>query len=163
MTMNIKVQHLMDATLMMSNIIRSNRRLPTKGKYLLGRMHAKLQPEFIRLDEERNALIKSYNHKADVPNPAYNPSLKDARDNLTAKGRIQEAMKIKVEPETIEADTVPEDQIKDFESKWAPITKTEIEVDVTPIHIDDLCFPGDLEDGEITAHEFIVLGDLITE
>jgi hypothetical protein len=161
--MNLKVQQLMDATLVMANIIRENRKLPTKGKYLLGRMHAKLQAEFIRLDTERNDLIKSYGYKADVPNPAYKPADKVARDRLVSEGRLQESLKIKVEPETIEVDSVPEDMFKDFEGKWLPVTKTEIEVDVAPIHIDSLCFPGDLEDGEITGHEFIVLGDLITE
>ncbi len=163
MTMNIKAQHLMDATLVMSNIIRSNRKLPNKGKFLLGRMHAKIQPEFIRINNERDDIIKSYGFRMDVPNPEYNPNAEETRTKLTEAGRIQEAMKIKVEPKTIETDAVPEDKGEDFEKRWGEIANAEIEVEVTPIHIDDLCFPGDLEDGEITAHEFIVLGDLITE
>lgn len=159
MTLNMKVQQVMDATIVLSTIIRDNRRLPTKGKYWLSRLHAKLLPIFNKYNDERDAAIAVFNFYPEVPNPENHLS-DEARQAMIEGGMIAQ-----VPPKMITSKVmaVPPDQMKAFTDNWRKTGETEIEVDVTPIQIDVLCFPGDLADGEITAHEFIILGDLIYE
>ena len=42
------------------DVIQNNRTMPFKGKYRLGRWHAKLQPEYWNVENRRIGLIKSY-------------------------------------------------------------------------------------------------------
>lgn len=161
MPMKIKVQDFMDATLILSKIIREDRRLPTKGKHKIGRLHAAMQPEFIRINAVRDDIIKSYGFTMEVPNPDWNPSVETRRQKMVTDGNLKDI--VKLPPKMITTPAVPEDKGEDFEAKWGAIANSELELNANPIHIDDLCYPGDLEDGSITAHEFIKLGDLITE
>jgi hypothetical protein len=158
--MKLKVQHVMDATLVISQIIREDRKLPTKGKYRLARAHDKLNKEFLIFNEQRDAAIKAYNYRGTIPNPAANGLSDDARAAMVAAGKIGSLPPKEIEDENF---SVPADKIEEFHKTWGAIAVSEIEVDIEPIPLDQLCFPGDLEDGSISAHEFIVLGDLITE
>ena len=148
MTITMQVKNMMDATLILSAIIRENRKLPPKGKFLLGRMHAALEPEFARVKKEYDTIVTSYNHKTEIANPAYNPE-PDTEGNS--------------QPKTVEIDSVPNDKSEDFQKRWAEIADVEIELPVSPININDLCLPADQGDGSITAFEFIKLGALISE
>lgn len=157
--MKLKVQHLMDATLILSQIIREDRKLPQKGKYRLARMHPVLNKEFMIINARRDEMIKAYDHHEMIPNPA-GVIPDEIRAEIAANGNIHQ-----LAPKMIEAAefSVPKDKIAEFMAAWQEIADQEIEVDVTPLPLDQLCFPGDLAEGSITAHEFIVLGDLVTE
>jgi len=65
--MLLRVQQLMDATLMVSAVIREARPMPQRGKFRLARLHARLEPEFKTINEQRNALIRAF----DTPDPEH--------------------------------------------------------------------------------------------
>ena len=44
----------------LDEVIQNNRTMPFKGKYRLGRWHAKLQPEYWNVENRRVGLIKGY-------------------------------------------------------------------------------------------------------
>lgn len=158
--MKIKVQHLMDATLVISTIIREDRNLPQKGKYRLARIHPKLDREFQIINAQRNKMIEAYDHHEMIANPAANGMPDEVRAEIAAAGNVHQ-----LPPKMVEAKefSVPADKIDEFHATWKEIADQEIEVDIVPMPLDQLCFPGDLADGSITAHEFIVLGDLVVE
>lgn len=64
--MKLKVQHLMDSMLVVTNIINRQAPMPQRGKYLLARMHQKLLPEYTIIDARRDAMIKEYDTPDDV-------------------------------------------------------------------------------------------------
>ena len=68
--MRLKVQQVFEATQVLAAIINENRPLPTKGKYRVARMHAKLFPEFTTANDQRTAKIVSYDYKNDAEQPA---------------------------------------------------------------------------------------------
>jgi hypothetical protein len=144
----------------MSQIIREDRPLPQKGKYRLARMHPKLNAEFLIINAKRDDLIKAYNHHGMIPNPAAAQINDEMREAIVTSGHLD-----KLPPKMIENPewSVPDDKIEEFQTAWKEIADEVIEVAVEPIPLDQLCFPGDLAEGSITAHEFIVLGDLIAE
>lgn len=141
--MKLTVQQVMDATLLVSLIIREQRPMPQKGKYRLARMHAKLYPEFKLINERRDAMIKAYDYhqKVEVEDP----------DNAGQK-------KVVDGPEW----QVPPDKNDEFNAAWAEIAKEEIEVAVEPIPLAYLVI-SDSQNGAIEANELITLGDLIAE
>lgn len=147
MPMKLKVQHLMDATLVVTNIIRENRPLPQKGTYRLARLHSKLDREFQIINERRNEMIKAYDHQPMVSNPAY----------VEGEHDPQLAM--------IKSDgwSVPDDKLAEFQAAWKEIGDQEIEVDVEPVPLEQLCFANPDVEASITANEFITLGSLVTE
>lgn len=156
MTMKLKIQHLMDATLVISQIIREERPMPQKGKYRFARMHDKLNREFLIINARRDEMIKAYDHHPMVPNPAYNPevSAEDAANNV-----------VTLEPKMIPSKewSVPLDKLEEFTKAWMEIGEEEIEVDVQPIPLEQLCFADPNANGSINGHEFIVLGELVAE
>lgn len=158
MAMKLKIQHLMDATLVISQIIREERPLPQKGKYRLARMHPKLNAEFLIINAQRDEAIKKYDYHIQVPNPKYNPEIPLAE---TLKNNVTE-----LQPKTIPSEQfyVPPDKLEEFEKFWLEIAEQDITVEVEPIPLSQLCFSETSDmNGSISAHEFIVLGDLVTE
>ncbi len=149
--MRLTVQQVFDATQVLANIINENRPLPTKGKYRVARMHAKLFPEFTTANDQRTAKILSYDYKRVVKTP---------RDRFDFDA--PPAPKTKQDPlgygfvETEEV-AVPDDKMPEFVAWWQEIAGEEIEVDVTPIPVDQL---GDVG---LTYVEFQTLGDLVAE
>lgn len=141
--MKLKAKHVYEATLTVAQIIRDQRPMPQKGKYRLARLHAKLLPEFTALDARREEMIKAYDHHPMVP---VGPSEGDPQGE-----------RLGVSPEF----SVPLDKLDDFHKAWGEITSEEIEVDVEPVPLDQLCLDG--VDGSIHANELIALGDLVKE
>ena len=133
--MKLKVQQIMDATLVVSRIIREDRPLPIRGKYLLARMHAKLLPEFTTIDTQRDGLITTYDHHPMTAGP---------------DGVLEESKEF----------SVPEDKMPEFTALWKEIADQEVDIDLTPIPLAALDLGGE---SSIEAHELIVLGDLISE
>jgi hypothetical protein len=152
MTMKLKLQHLMDATLIISQIIREERPMPQKGKYRLARMHPKLDKEFQTINTQRNDMIKAYNFHPMIPNPAFNQPR--AEDPLAEANTDV--------PEMIEhvEFSVPVDKLDEFNKHWTEFAEQEIELDIEPIPLEQLCLPDD-KNGSIEANELIVLGDLV--
>lgn len=141
--MKFKVQHVMDATLLISRIIRERRPMPQKGKYRLARMHAKLLPEFTVINDQRDALIKAYDHETKV--------------------KIKDADGVETEASTTPPSySVPLDKMDEFTAAWKEIGDGEIEVDVEAIPLAQLDL-GDGTDGCIEAAELITLGELVKE
>lgn len=135
--MKLKAQHVMDATLTISKIIRETRPMPQMGKFYLARMHAKLLPEFNIINAHRDERIKAYDHREMV-------TLGDGTGEPTGEF------------------SVPLNKMPEFTAAWREFGDTEIEVDVTPIAIrffDTL----NTENGSIEASELITLGELVTE
>ncbi|MGC8534916.1 MAG: hypothetical protein ACP5QR_05210 [Rhizomicrobium sp.] len=133
--MKLTVQQVFDATIVVDHIIRSQRKLPQKGKYRLARLHAKLAPEFKLLNERRDEMIKAYD---------YHPPVADGQ------------------PAAADAYAVPADKMAEFAAAWADIAKEVIEVDVEPVPLAQLDL-GDDVDGAIEVHELVALGDLVVE
>ncbi len=138
--MKLTLQHVMDATLTLSQVIREQRPMTQKGKYRLARMHAKLLPEFNTINETRDGMIKAY-------------------DTHATNKSVDPATGIVIEIETPEW-KVPDDKLAEFNEAWKKIAAEEIEVDVEPIPLAYLDLGGD---GSIQANEFIALGDLVKE
>jgi hypothetical protein len=161
MPMKLKVQHLMDATMVLKTIINEDRAMPQKGKYRIARMHDKLGKEFEIINKQHFDMIKAYGQHAMIPNPAAAHITDDMREAMIASGHLD-----KVPPKMIE-DTnnyqVPAEHLEEYTKQWNEIVNQEIEVDVQPLPLNQIAFPGDLEDGSISAHEFIILGDLVVE
>ena len=139
--MKLKVQHVMDAILTISRIIREQRPLPQKGAYRLARMHAKLLPEFQTINGRRDAMITAYNHHEMI----------DGKDNAGLPTLTEN-------PEF----SVPVDKMSEFTAAWAEIGAEEIEVEVEPIPLSYLDLGPSIECA-IRADELIVLGDLVKE
>lgn len=143
--MKLTLQQVLDVTVVVSTIIREQRPLPTKGKYRLARMHAKLLPEFNVATAQRDALIKAYDFHEMVP-PA--PSAEDP----LGQGMFVPS----------EQFSVPPDKIEEFNAAWAPLAAETIEIDVEPIPLHQLDL-GYAQDGGIHANEFIALGNLVID
>ncbi len=142
--MKLKAQHVLDATVVVAQIIRENRPLPQKGKYRLARLHAKLLPEFNTLNAQRDAMISAYgwqqpldsnwdSSRPDVGTPALSPNF-----------------------------SVPPDKLPEFNAAWKEIGDQEIDIEVEPVPLAHLEL-ADNVDGSITGHELVLLGDLVTE
>lgn len=155
MTMKLKVSHLMDATLVINAIASENRPMPQKGKYRIARMSAKLTAEFEIINRKRNEMITAYNTPQMMPNPAYK------------EGAVVEGTNVvELPPRFIPSPTefmVPADKLAEFTAAWAEIAAEEIEVNVEPIPLGQLCLEGNDKDGSITAQELTILGDLVSE
>lgn len=142
--MKLKAGHVWEATQMVAQIIRAGRPMPQKGKYRLARMHAKLMPEFTIINDQRDALIRSYEFHAKVNGPS-------TREDPLGQDIIDS-------PEF----TVPANKLEEFSAAWAKIAEEEIEVDVQPIPLAQLDL-GDDTNGSVEASELAVLGTLVEE
>lgn len=138
--MKLKVQHIMDSMLVVTNIINRQAPMPQRGKYLLARLHTKLLPEYKVIDARRDEMIKVYN----------NPQTKT---ETLANGDV---LITPVEGEW----QVPPDKMPEFLAAWKLIGDEEIEVDIQPLPLTALCMSNGTE-GLIEASEFITLGDLV--
>lgn len=128
--MQLKIQNVMDATLLISQIIRDQRPMPQIGKYHMARMHAKFLPEFVTINAARDAMITAYQ---------CHQTLEDGTE--TAEWMV------------------PPDKVDEFNAAWLEIAGREISIDVEPLTLADVDLgPG--VNGVIEASEFIVLGDL---
>lgn len=139
--MKLKVQHVMDSMLVLTNIINRQCPMPQRGKYLIARMHAKLLPEFKTIDARRDAMIKAYG----------NPQTKTVTNPETG-----------VEYQTpVEGQwQVPPEMMGEFTAAWEEIGEEEIDVDISPLPLTALCMPNGTE-GLIESGEFITLGELV--
>lgn len=154
--MKIKVQHLLDATLVIAGILRDQngvpradgsvfpRPMPQKGKYRLQRIHAKLMPEFKLVNDQKDALITPYGVHQRVMVPTENEDKSITLTETDGENFI-----------------VPPDKMEEFTEAWSKITEDEIDVDVEPIPFEHLDM-GNAVDGCISPAEFEALGDLIT-
>lgn len=140
--MKLTVQHVMDATIVLTNIINGQRALPQKGKYRVARMHAKLLPEFKVIDARRDEMIKAYDTQQTKTET--NPATGEV--TITPGDGWQ----------------VPPDKMPEFTAAWKQIGDEEIEVDVQPMPLSQLSL-GDDQEGSIEAHELLTLGDLVSD
>lgn len=141
--MKLRVQQVMDATIVLTRIINEQREMPQKGKYRIARMHAKLLPEFKVIDARRDEMIKAYG------NPQVKTETNPENGEVTitpVEGQWQ----------------VPADKMPEFTAAWKVIGDEEIDVDVQPIPLAYLS-GNDQENGAIEASELITLGDLVQE
>lgn len=139
--MKLTAQNVYGATIVLANIMREQRTMPQRGKYLIARLHAKLLPEWKVLDARRDDMIKAYN----------NPQTRSEKNPETG-----EDIQVTVEGEW----QVPPDKMPEFTAAWEALGNEEIEVDVQPIPLLSLSLP-DGSDGAIEAHELATLGDLV--
>jgi hypothetical protein len=140
--MKLRVQTVMDATIILTRIINQQRPMPQVGKYRVARLHARLLPEFNVIDARRDEMIKAY----DTP--------QTKKVTLPETGAEAE----------VPADgwKVPDDKMPEFTEAWKLIGAEEIDVDVQPIALSCLSLGNDT-DGSIEAGELLTLGDLISE
>lgn len=144
MPMKMTVQKAMDATLVISKIIRDARPMPQTGKFRLALMHAKLLPIFTAANTSRDALIMAYDHHEMIDGP---------HTETDPLGEVKVPS-----PEF----SVPVDKMPDFIKAWTEFSKDEVEVDIQPIPLKYLDL-GDMANGSIEAHELATLGGLISE
>lgn len=140
--MKLKVQSVMDATLILTRIINEQRAMPQKGKYRVARLHAKLLPEFKVIDARRDEMIKAYG----TPQTKTVANLETGDVTITPGDGWQ----------------VPADKMPEFTAAWKQIGDEEIDVDVQPIPLAQLSL-GDDTDGSIEANELLTLGDLVSD
>jgi hypothetical protein len=154
----MKVQQLMDATMILNEIIKQQRPMPQKGKYRLARMHAKLWPEFKTINDQRDAMIKAYDCKEMVENPEYKKAFKPTAENpMPHEGNVTNLPARMIESGNY---IVPPEHLEDFNKQWLDMGSQEIEVDVEPMPIDQFDM-GDRVDGALEANELVILGDLV--
>ncbi len=142
--MKLKVQNVMDATILISQIIRECRPMPQKGKYRLARMHAKLLPEFNTINKQRDDMIKVYDHH---PMVSAGGSKEDPLGQIMAPSAEF---------------SVPEDKLEEFFAAWKEIGDGEIDVDVVPMPMSQFDL-GDKINGSLEGNDILVLGQLVTE
>lgn len=141
MTITLKAQQIYDATIVVSALIRENRPMPLRGKYLLARLHGKLLPEFATLDAQRNALITAYD---------FHPVVVGPHDDDRPSGTQIESPDF----------SVPADKLGEFAAEWATIAGEEIDLDAKSIPLDALDLGGE---SVLSAGEVIILADLLNE
>lgn len=151
--MRLTGQKIFDATLTLAKIIDDKRPLPGKGAYRVVRMHTKLLAEFNVLNTQRTAKIATYGHEAWA----------DRGGNIavSAEDAIEWNKTAADDKKFVLQSCVPADKMPDFVSWWGEIASVEIDVNVEPIPIDQLCLDG--KEASITFAEFAVLGELVTE
>lgn len=143
--MKLKVQQIFDATQVLAALINEKRALPTKGVYRISRMHAKLFPEFTLINEQRSAKIASYDHTALVLGGAIVPETDENLQNPLAQKQP----------------AVPADKMPEFVAWWNEMAAVEIDVNIDPIPVGQLCADG--QSAAITYAEFGALGELIRD
>jgi hypothetical protein len=150
MTVKIKVKDLMEATVLLSGIIREQRAMPQSGKFRLARLHQILLAEFNIANGQRDELIKAYNYHPQVPD------ITKPRDEATGDFPMMDSSEF----------SVPDDKLAEFEAAWSPLGESELEVQTQPIPIGNFILrdrQGNELDGALHANELIVLKDFITE
>lgn len=149
MTMKLTVGQIHTTVQVISTILRERRPMPQRGKFALAKMHTALLPKWEEINEQRDELIKSYNH---------HPVLRRA---VTAQDGEEDIARGYVEKVSDEFG-VPDDKAKDFAEKWKILGEDEVECDVKPISVRmfDL---GTGSDGSIEGAEIIEMGNLVTE
>lgn len=140
--MLLKVGHVFQAAPVITQIINSNRPLPSKGAYRFSRLYAKLKPEYDLIAARRNSMIEAYGHK----------------EILTAKD-VETGEDVQTEAQNF---SVPMEKMPEFNAAWAEVANEEIEVAVEPIPLSHLSAGEDIPSA-ITAGEFVVLDGLVKE
>jgi hypothetical protein len=92
--MKLKASQVRTATPVLAAIINENRPLPQKGKYRVGRMHAKLFPEWEQLEERRKAIAEQ--HQEEVP-PAAEGEPATTRVSAAGEAEWQEILAQEIE------------------------------------------------------------------
>lgn len=151
MSMKIKLQTLMDATIVLKSIIDERRPLPQKGKYRVARMHAKLLPDFTIINQQRDDMIKAYNYPQMMRVP-----MTEEEIAAVPEGEVCNGFKLVDTGEF----TVPPSEMAEFTKKMEELLGQEIEVDVEPIPLEQLDL-GDNVDGSIDAIEIIAMKELV--
>ena len=141
--MKLKVQHVMDAAIVLTTIINDQLPMPQKGKYRIARMHAKLLPEFKIIDARRADMIKAYG----VPQMRADKNEETGEVTLTS---IPDQWQ------------VPPEKMPEFTAAWKIVGDEEIDVDIEPIPLSSLSL-SDSEDGAVAAHQLITLGELVSD
>jgi len=140
--MKLTAQNVFGATVVLASIIRDQRSMPQRGKYLIARLHAKLLPEYNVLEARRNAIIQDIGEV--MMDAVTNPDTGEVTlTQIPGKFQVSEA------------------RMPEFTKAWTAIGEEEIEVDVQPLPLSALSSPDG--DGAIEAHELQVLGVLVTE
>lgn len=152
--MKIKAGKLWEAMPILTRIINEKRPMPQAGKFRIARMHAKLHPEFVTINEQRDELIKVYDHH---PQVFKDPELAQA----VALG-IPIAIPADAEKVDSSEFSVPDDKLVEFNEKWGAVANEDIDINVMPIPIEMLS-PVAAENGSIEALEIALLGDLLTD
>lgn len=141
--MELTAQQVLDMTLVVTTLINENRPMPLKGKYRLGRWHAKLKPEFDVISQRRDAMILAYDTPVMIEQ--VDPETGE-KSMVAAPGRY----------------IVPDDKMAEFNAAWAEIAGEKISFDIERIPFAQLDL-GDDANGSISAFELLTLGELISE
>lgn len=143
--MKLKVSRLYEATPVITAIVNENRRLPGKGKYRMARLFAKLAPEYNIVHQRRLEIIQAYD--------SHPPLLdKDSAEQKDAEDKVILDMNSWI---------VPPEHMAEFRKQWEEIASEEIDVEIEPVPMDQLCADG--SEGAITATEYVHLGELVRE
>lgn len=143
--MKLKVEHVFEAMVTLTRIIRENRQLPQKGSFYLARMHSKLYGDFQVISAQRDEIIASFGVHQQIPDPTWDRK----KDPLGTAPLIDGP-----------GFMIPEHLQAAFVAKWKPLADEEIEVDVQPIPLSALDF-GPTVPGTISALELSILGELV--
>ena len=97
--MKLKASQVLNATTILAAIINENRPLPQKGKYRIGRMHAKLFAEWEQLEVRRKAIVEQ--HQEEVP-PAAEGEPATTRTSAAGEAEwkdiLEQEIEVNVEP-----------------------------------------------------------------
>lgn len=148
--MKLKVEHIFEAMVTLSQIIRDERHLPLKGNYHLARLHAKLLPDFQVISTKRDEIIKSFDVHQKIPDPTF--VWDRTQDPMQQNIPMIDGPGYIITPELQEA----------FIAQWKPLGEEEIEIDLQPIPLASLDL-GQTTIGGITARELSILGELVRD
>lgn len=147
--MRLKAEHVYEAMLVISQIIRDQRPMPLRGKFLLARMHSQLLSDFNVIAMQHDDTVRVCGVRRKIPDPTFNGFKIDP---------MSQSVPMIDGPDFI---ILPECRAA-WEVLWRPIADELIDVNVQPIPIGALSL-GDGVDGTIQANELSILGELITE
>lgn len=142
-----------DITLALAELIRSNRPMPVKGKYWIGRLHKKLKPAFDEIVKHRDAIIEGYDYEEPLKNDDGSPKMKTVKVKDADGNETDEEKEV---VETVGYKSVPKDKFKDFEERWKAIYEEKDDYVINPV-------PFDMWGDAVSTGEFQILEPLIVE
>lgn len=143
--MMIKVETILAAVPVLTGLINRECPMAIKGRYRVARMYAKLKVEFDTVQERRDAMIKAYDTKQQIPDPTF---------VATSEGEP---------PRMIDGSNfmVPEDKLVEFNAAFKQITDEMVDVEIDPIPL--VYLEANPPEAGIKAGELVLLGDLVKE
>jgi hypothetical protein len=96
--MRLKIRRLFDAVQALDAIIREKRPMPQLGKFRLARMHAKLLPEFVAANAQRDELIQKHGDRREEDGQLWVPPARMVEFSAEWEPIAEHEVEVDIEP-----------------------------------------------------------------